>query len=75
MVTRDRHMSANEELMASPVSADGKSPGDNDAVERKSEKMEILESVEKKQKFWKGPRLRRASKAASDFEVEEVSCA
>lgn len=39
---------------------------------RTSEEVEILESAEKKQRFWKG-RIRRASKAASDVDDEEVS--
>lgn len=40
---------------------------------RPSDEIEVLESAEKKQKFWKGIRGRRASRAASDIEDEEVS--
>lgn len=45
---------------------------EENGVGKMEEEVEVLESAEKKQKFWKG-RIRRASKAASDSEDEQVS--
>jgi len=58
-----------------PAQAGKENRGDeqNMAGGRPSDEIEVLESAEKKQKFWKGIRNRRQSRAASDIEDEEVS--
>ena len=72
MVGRDRRMSRDEGTVHVPQPDNGTNLPEDEVPVRKSEEMEVLESAEKKQKFWKGPRLRRLSKASSDVDDEQV---